>query len=128
MLPHSAFYTDRGLGLPAAAATAASEPDAGEITPAALHDLRRLIQDALTPILEDDARLAQWLGRHLTAPRRPRLGGEEYPPRPLWALGGPVLQEEGLEGFPALMSDWGSAKEVVADIRLVMMMWYACAD
>jgi hypothetical protein len=76
--------------------------------------------------LEDDARLVQWLGRHLTAPRRPRLGGEEYPPRPLWALGGPVLKE-GQEGFPALMSDWGSAKEVVADIRWVMM-WYACAN
>jgi hypothetical protein len=109
-----AFYTDPGLSPP-------PNGDAGEISAPALQDIKRLILDALNPILEDDARFTHWLGQHLTAPRRPRLGEEEYPPKPLWALGGPVVEEEGgIEGFPALLSDWGSAREVVAEIRWVL--------
>lgn len=115
-----AFYTDWGLAL-------APDGDAGELSAPALHDLRQLIRDALAPVLEDDDGFAQWVGRHMTAPRRPRLGGEEYPPKPLWAMGGPVEEEEGvLQGFPALMSDWGSAREVVTEIRWVSLVEFRC--
>lgn len=76
----------------------------------------------MTPVLEDDALFAQWMGRHLTKPQRPRLlgGEEEYPVKPLWALEGPVEEEGGgVQGFPALLSEWGSARDVVAEIRYV---------
>ncbi len=72
------FYSDPDLSLTAAAGEEGR--DAGEITPAALRQLKALVQDGLAPILDDERALAGWLGRHLTTPKRARLD-EDYPPR-----------------------------------------------
>ena len=91
----SSFYTDRALQLQA---------DCGEIAPESIQAMRRLVQEALAPVMDDEAALTLLLGKQLTAPRRQLLGDEDFPLRPLWG------EEE---------SGWASARHVVGELRWV---------
>jgi hypothetical protein len=82
----SAFYADPDLRV---------QEDCGELTRASLERARGLVKAAIDAVLEDPLQLARCMGAHVTAPRRPRLGGEAYP-QPLWESDG------GAEGT------WGS--------------------
>ena len=66
------FYTDPDLDL---------QEHAGEITSSSLMQMKALVHQSLSKVLDDDVLSTQWIGIHLTSPKRPRL--DDYP-IPLW--------------------------------------------